>query len=160
MRFVYHVCCCKRLVFIACGNLQVFSILLIPLHLMAASQQHGAGRRPAIGHSARGAAVVLVKVAHERHLIGLQQIGYLYATIWFASEISGIPRGSGHHTGHAGFVATEPVCCRYGDTVAQTGPDKRATTQNLFNKGSCGPAWNAPVMIQLPLLSLTHRQVN
>lgn len=31
MWFVSHVCCCKRLVFIACVNLQVFSILLIPL---------------------------------------------------------------------------------------------------------------------------------
>lgn len=81
MRFVYHVCCCKRLVFIACVNLQVFSILLIPLDSMAASQQHGAHRHPAIGCSACGAAVVLVKVVHERHLIGLQQIGYPYVTI-------------------------------------------------------------------------------
>lgn len=45
------------------------------------AQQHGAHRRPAIGRSARGAAVALVSVAHERHLIGLQQIGYPYVTI-------------------------------------------------------------------------------
>lgn len=30
---------------------------------------------------AHGAAVVLVKVVHERHLIGLQEIGYPYVTI-------------------------------------------------------------------------------
>lgn len=155
MWFVSHVCCCKRLVFIACVNLQVFSILLIPLVFDGPTTWRSSppchwplGSWCSCGSCQRCAREASHWLATDRvsicdRLIRKWDIRYSQTsrasdeTCWLCGNCS-------------------CVCCYYDDTMEGRQLHLKAQPPKTCEMRSCDPSWNVPPVIQLPMLSHTH----